>query len=292
MVRTKDGSALGDDVYLPLDTTPKSGASANATEVLTSWGLPGEDVSAGSETEATDAVDGERTFVDALVAELPSMTFDRGADFIVALHRAGDSRVVVQERYECLRAMMLWRLALDDAYANPPAQDSETFRTIELGLRTVRDSAGDNRDGQVTIGADDERTFETGLLREGVANPSSEEYDSLADYCFGEDFVEVRLPWQLLNFSNPSEMQVHDDYYEHYGVENLAIKGIGVGATQAQSKYHATTNVAMAEVPLEGWGTKPTYHERLKLSYYALQEVWTSVDPAAAAKCKVEDAVS
>lgn len=292
MVRTKDGRALGNDVYLPLDTTPKSGASANAKEVLTSWGLPDEGALASSEAEATDETNDERTFVDAVAAELPRMTFDRGADFIVALHRAGDSRVVVQERYECLRAMMLWRLALDDAFANPPAQDSDTFRTIELGLRTVRDAAGDNRDGQVIVGADDERTFETGRLREGVANPASAEYDSLADYCFGEDFVEVRLPWQLLNFSNPSEMQVHDDYYEHYGVENLPIKGIGVGAVQASAGSSAAVNVALAEVPLDGWGTKPTYHERLKLAYYALQEVWTSADPAAAAKREVEAAAA
>ena len=80
-----------------------------------------------------------------------------------------------------------------------------------------------------TVGLYDERTFETGLLREGDANPAHDGYDSLADYCFGDDFVEVRLPWQLLNFSNPAEMQVHDDYYQQYGVENLAIESIYVG---------------------------------------------------------------
>lgn len=86
------------------------------------------------------------------------------------------------------------------------------------------------------------------------------------------DYVEVRLPWQLLNFSNPSEMQVHDDYYECYGVENLSIDEIyiGVGASDSGEK-----RISMKAVELEGWGEKVTYHERLKKSYYALQELWT-----------------
>lgn len=301
MVRTEDGSALGDDVYLPIDTTPKSGAYGNAAAILSSWGRPQDDapeaggvagVEGGAPIEG-DAVaaDGEaeseeRTFVDAQAGELPRMTFDRGVDFIVALHREGESRVAVQERYECLRPMMMWRLALDDAFADPPASDSTTFRTIELALRTVRDAANDAEEA-IAIGADDPRTFETGLLREGDGNPAHEGYDSLADYRFGRDFVEVRLPWQLLNFSSPSEMLVHDDYYERYGVENLAIKGIGIGAVQnAEGAL-----VSLADVPLEGWGTQPEYHERLKASYYALQEVWTSADPAAAAAATAREAV-
>lgn len=304
MVRTDDGSALGKDVYLPLDTTSKSGAYASDPAVLTTWARPeddaaaesvegqagadgaGADAAAGQDADGaaagTGAIAEERTFVDAQVGELPRMTFERGVDFIVSLHRDGDSRVVVQERSECLRAMMMWRLALDDAFANPPASDSETFRTIELALRTVRDAAsGATADeGDLpAIGADDPRTYETGLLREGDANPSHEGFDSLADYRFGDDFVEVRLPWQLLNFSSPAEMLVHDDYYEHYGVENLAIQGIGVGAVRNAEG----AQVPLADLALKGWGVKPTYHERLKASYYALQDVWTSDDPAFAA---------
>lgn len=289
MVRTEDGSALGDSVYLPIDTTPKSGTYANESAILSTWGRPETDATEGEgEADAAggEAESDERTFVDKQVGELPRMTFDRGVDFVVALHREGEGRVAVQERYECLRPMMMWRLALDDAFANPPASDSATFRTIELALRTVRDAAGDS-DETIAIGADDPRTFETGLLREGDANPSHEGYDSLADYQFGLDFVEVRLPWQLLNFSSPSEMLVHDDYYEHYGVENLAVKGIGVGAVQNAEGARVT----LADVELKGWGTKPTYHERLKASYYALQEVWTAVDPAAAAAQAAREAV-
>lgn len=51
----------------------------------------------------------------------------------------------------------------------------------------------------------------------------------MADFCYAESGVEIRLPWQLLNFSNPSEMMIHDDYYEHYGVEYIHIDEMYVG---------------------------------------------------------------
>ena len=265
MVRTTDGSALGPEVYLPLDVTPKSGASGTAADVLTSW------------SPVINEETGTMRPTDRKVDTLPRLSFDRDADFVAALRREGESRVVVQERYECLRAMMMWRIGLIDPYAEPPAADSQTFRTIELALRTARTAS--EHGVATTVGLYDERTFETGLLREGDANPAHDGYDSLADYCFGNDFVEVRLPWQLINFSNPAEMQVHDDYYQQYGVENLAIESIYVGTAVGDGP----ASVKLAEVPLAGWGTKPAYHERLKLSYYALQDVWTSADPAAAA---------
>ena len=85
------------------------------------------------------------------------------------------------------------------------------------------------------FGYDIAETFDTGLLRYGNGNPSSPDYDSLADFCVNGDDIEIRLPWLLLNFSNPSEMMVHDDYYLHYGVEEMSIEGIYVGAASEKS---------------------------------------------------------
>ena len=86
------------------------------------------------------------------------------------------------------------------------------------------------------------------------------------------DDIEIRLPWLLLNFSNPSEMMVHDDYYLHYGVEEMSIEGIYVGAASEKS---VRKDVQMAYLPLKGWGSQPTFHERLREGYYALQRLWT-----------------
>ena len=80
--------------------------------------------------------------------------------------------------------------------------------------------------------------------------------------------MEVKIPWQLLNFSDPSNRQIHDDYYEHYGVENLETDRIYAGVGTGE------TRIPMAEIKLKPWKKKVTYHERLKESYYVMKELW------------------
>ncbi len=86
------------------------------------------------------------------------------------------------------------------------------------------------------------------------------------------DYIEIRLPWQLLNFSNPPEMMIHDDYYENYGIENYQIDELyaGIGSDSGGGE-----RIEMAAFPLKGWGSKVTSHERLKESYYMLKKYWT-----------------
>lgn len=176
-----------------------------------------------------------------------------------------------------MRAMQLRATTGQDPYTNPPAQDSSTFKHIDLVLQTLTDTSEITNANQSERRTEKDQfyyqTYETGKLTYGNANPESDSFNSLADYCYGvaEDgtpFVEVKLPWQLLNFSNPSEMMIHDDYYEHYGVENMRIGEMYVGVGTGQ------TTIPLFTEKLEGWGSKVTYHERLKESYYILQELW------------------
>ena len=58
---------------------------------------------------------------------------------------------------------------------------------------------------------------------------------------------------------------IHDDYYENYGIEGIEISEMyaGVG-TDANVQFP----IKMGTVELKGWGTNPTWHERLKQGYY------------------------
>ena len=114
-------------------------------------------------------------------------------------------------------------------------------------------------------------TFETGQLKYGNANPGSEDFNSLADFCSKGDYIELKLPWQILNFADPSRMEIHDDYYDgNYVVKYINIDKMYVGAGENPDE-----RIGMSEVKLKGWGNKVTYHERLKESYYALQKIWS-----------------
>lgn len=210
-------------VYLPLDVTPKSGSA---------------------------------------VCAAPRLSFGREADFLVILDGAENSRVLVQERYDCLRAMYGRQVNHVDPFEFPPDLDTQDFVPIQLILQL----SPLYREDQTT--APELPTYETGRLIHGTANPADRDFNSLADFCYGQGLVEVKLPWQLLNFSNPSDMEIHDDYYAHYGVEAISIDSLwaGVGAGEAV--------IPMDELALKGWGNRVTYHERLKQSYYIVQSLW------------------
>lgn len=192
------------------------------------------------------------------------ISFTRACDFIITIDGKENSRLLVQERYENLRAMYSLETRNEDAYLNVPDADTPVFKPIHLMLQTATPLLT----GEWTATAE---TYETGLLEYGNANPESEDFNSLADFIFTENGVELKLPWQLLNFSNPSEMLIHDDYYEHYGVEYIHIDEMYVGITDDNNDK---IRVEMEAFPLKGWGEDVTYHERLKESYYMIKDYW------------------
>ncbi len=197
------------------------------------------------------------------------LAFERACDFVICIDGTDNSRLVVQERYEVLKSTYWESYYIGDPYLNPPESNSPVFVDINMPMKLtdlVPSLYGDHVIGEI---------FETGLLRYGNANSDSDDFDSLADYCFTDNGVEIRLPWQLLNFSNPSEMMIHDDYYEHYGIENLHIDEMWVGFSWGAGNEY---RIPMASLSLEGWGKKVTYHERLKESYYILQDYWAGLD--------------
>lgn len=223
----KEGFSPGTDtLYLPIDTTPKTGST---------------------------------------YCQNHDLSFARPCDFLIVIDGEDNSRVLVQERYEVLRAMFLHETEDRDPYLDPVDVDTPVFKPIELMLQTATPLLTGNWQASA-------ETYETGKLTYGNANPEAEDFNSLADFIFSGDCVELKLPWQLLNFANPSEMMIHDDYYEHYGVEYIQIDEMYVGLTDSA---HTEYRVSMEPFALEGWGKTVTYHERLKESYYMIQEHWT-----------------
>ena len=190
--------------------------------------------------------------------------FDRDADFVIILDGKDNSRIMVQERYDALRSTYSKDIYKFDTYIknNIPEKNSPKFVTIELILRTAIALSPETKE-TVAEG------YETGKLLYGNANPKSQEFNSLADFCRSGDYIEIKLPWQLMNFADPSKMEIHDDYYDgNYGIEYIDIDkmyaGIGMGDKR----------IELDEIKLQGWGNKVTYHERLKQSYFIMQGLW------------------
>ena len=194
-----------------------------------------------------------------------NLEFNRDADFLIVIDGVDNSRVLVQERYNTINAMFGYEVYQKNSYLNPPAKNSDKFSQINLLLQTATPLLSNNN----IITAE---VYETGKLTYGNANPSSESFNSLADFIIKGDNIEIKLPWGLLNFSDPSNMKIHDDYYENYGVEEIKIDKMYVGVGLGNE------TIDMKDVKLKGWGKNITYHERLKESYYIVKNMWNGSD--------------
>lgn len=196
-----------------------------------------------------------------------NLKFDRPTDFVIALDGKNNSRVTVQERYEVLRSTYSQNVYDYDTYitSNIPDKDSPRFFNINMILQTATPLLTHNNLAT-------SETFETGKLKYGNANPESSDFDSLADFAANGDYVEIKLPWQLLNFADPSRMNIHDDYYDgNYGIKYIHINEMFAGISDGNT----SERIPFSSIELDGWGNKVTYHERLKSSYYMLQQKWT-----------------
>lgn len=196
------------------------------------------------------------------------LLFDRAADFLIVINGQDNSRVMVQERYEALRSTYSQNVYSYDTYAknNIPEKDSPRFVKINMILQTATPLIYHNSSARAEV-------FETGKLTYGNANPDAEDFNSLADFICKDDSIEIKLPWQILNFADPSRMEIHDDYYQgHYGVSYRNIDKIYAGAAQSSEDRR----ICLAPFSLKGWGNQVTYHERLKSSYDVMQQLWTT----------------
>lgn len=194
--------------------------------------------------------------------EEEELQFDRPADFLLHL-QGSEGHLYVQSRYEAARAMYLMQSKGEDPYIFVPEKDDPHFQPILMMLRKF-----EVRENSMSAPPVYWKTYETGALRQGNGDPESEAYDSLADYQYGNDCVEIRIPWQLLNFGDPSRQMIHDDYYENYGVELIRQSTIYAGVSLAKEEV-----IEMNAYDVDGWKRAVT-HERLKQSYDIVKSYW------------------
>ena len=223
-----EGVGAEDTVYLPIDVSPEL----------------------GSRTRTRASGD---------------LSFQRDADFVLRLDGPNGSSLLVQERYDAMRERFLFETEGSDPFASVPDKDSSRFVPIRMALSNNQLVEHLTAESMALRRL---KTWETGRLVHGNGDSTAADYNSLADFCYGEGCVEVRLPWLLLNVADPSARQIHRDYYPLYGVELQTVRGLwlGVGTSAAE--------IPMAHFPLKGWRSVQ-YRERLKESYRVLQALWT-----------------
>ncbi len=194
-----------------------------------------------------------------------------GMEFLLDL--AGDrTRLLVDAPYD------LFSNRLRRPYRSVENRDGNFVR---IEVFTNRDRFG--RDGTFYPAGGYDRS----PLRHGSASPADPGYDSLAEWMESPDggFVEARIPWGLLNVTDPSSRQVvHEtrkttDLVETATTDGFRFHVLGLelsrdGRLAVFSRLPRRGSLEIGDFPAYLWAgwEEPRYHLRLKQSYEVLKE--------------------
>lgn len=197
-----------------------------------------------------------------------SCSFKLPADFLVVLDGKEDSTVLVQDRYNRYKyeySYLEKNIAKNDVSLEEiPEPDIDSFSPIYLLLEKqlqLPDS------GEVIP----LEKYDVGHMKYGTTDYNSEEYCSIADFYGKDNIIELRIPWLLLNFRDPSSKEIEDDFYQKEGFTGMHIDDINIGMVNKDGVAD------MKPYQWETWDEKP-YFERLKKSYYILQEQFKELE--------------
>lgn len=217
--------------------------------------------------------------IDTYGAELGDSRFPDGLDatsddarleFVVRLGGEDDTEVVVDRPYDVYG---LWHYLLEDWQKAASAKNDDGLYNP---IRTIVNFELEDDAGTKIAERVDQQT---GLLRRGTADPESKSYDSLADWQVDTEagHIEVRIPWTLLNVTDPSQRLVLADTPGTPARETKITDGfrfVAVSATRGEAPEVEQRLPQKGATKTFAWATwdAPTWRERIKPSYYVVQQ--------------------
>ncbi|MCD6176445.1 MAG: polysaccharide deacetylase family protein [Candidatus Cloacimonetes bacterium] len=110
------------------------------------------------------------------------------------------------------------------------------------------------------------------------------EENSNADWFYdtATGILEIRLPWHLLNVSDPSSLQVLDDIEGTPDIETSTIDKLNIYSFITNETNQVIYTIPKNDKPFpyiwKGW-EEPKYETRLKEQYFVLQDLFAKMEP-------------
>lgn len=181
------------------------------------------------------------------------MRFEAGAEFLLRLQGKDGSVLLVDPCYDVFQYDYAVRHSFFPVDSNWGRKNSGAFNPIYLA--TSRELYLPQTGNTVPF-----QRVQTGVLHCGAVSE-----DSLSDLCPGNGCVEIRLPWNLLGFTDPSRKMVIGDLTAGDGIVGTQTDGIRMGICRPGGH---------TPMPLYTWDNWdiPETRERLKASYFYLRD--------------------
>lgn len=217
-----------------------------------------------------------RIFIDTYDSKLGEFTgpggvyrFKNGVEFIVELSKSG--RILVEKSYDVYRD---W---IHDIFSPMRTEISNEGEFVEPSLQANRKRItllGDTIPG---------KKFYPGRLIFG-----KEENNSLADWFYKDNVIELRLGWNALNVTDPSSLHVLQDDPETPDIDAVITDGFSfsIGVFDSKGKvigalpgYRDGVFDFSMKYKWSGWDT-PYYEKHKKRSYYVLKDSLKNLSPS------------
>lgn len=213
-------------------------------------------------------------------AELGGITLDEGLETLIELGQDKESQIRIASNYDFHARL----------YGNG-------YGMIDVNEQDMKDDSGVFKPWKLAVGLEMEppdskqyypmEEVVVGHLARGTTNPADPAYDSLAAWQVKGNVVEVRVPWMLLGFTDPSSLQVMS--YQDEGRALLAetTKGIRIlpwlvdrKSGEIEAFPSSKEPYAVSKLPRYSWAAweKVGYRERKKQSYPILQNAFREID--------------
>ncbi|MDB5052713.1 MAG: hypothetical protein JWM44_763 [Bacilli bacterium] len=209
--------------------------------------------------------------------QLGTHKLDEGLESLITLGTDKESQVSIASNYNFHTRLYGARYGMFPLKAQAMKDDSGLFDPwmLATGLKL------DPPDGKTA------RPFEevkVGQLIRGTNNPTDPQFNSTALWQFKGNVVEIRIPWMLLGFTDPSSLSVMGYPDAKDSLNSIQTKGIHlvpwivnrvdnkvIGLGEEGSVY------PVSKLPLytwKGW-EEVTYIEREKASYASMKQAYT-----------------
>ena len=247
-----DLSVTHDEAYLYLLAKKKDG----------DWSFPKDELNVGFGTKSG----GSKT-ADAA----PGLTFPKGGiQTLLKINGRSNSKMFINSAYDYHTWTYGSQLNMILTVPNGGNVDTGKFLLWKLALSRPLTLPQSGR--KIPF-----EEFDVGKMKPGITDPSSPKYDSLADWYAKGDVLEVRIPWTMLGYTDPSELKVWDNLYKAGKIKPVKSPGLRV---YPALKKTGNTEIIPLYYTWKGWDDPKSY-ERKKQSYYIMQRAFENkkLDP-------------
>ncbi|WP_274362026.1 hypothetical protein [Paenibacillus thermotolerans] len=215
--------------------------------------------------------------------ELHGKTLDEGLETLVELSNEQEGRITIASNYD-FHSRLYSEAGMAPIDPEAFSDDSGIFHPWKLVVNYELGYPDSRFDHPFT-------DIEVGTLQRGFSDPSNPEYNSKATWQASGSVLEMRIPWMLLGFSDPSSLSaINYEKPKQRKLQRSIVEGIRFVPWIVDKASGSVTGLDVAgdgpypvsKLPLytwEGWeDVDVNYVERPKQSYYTMRKAMQEID--------------